>query len=178
MSLAGTLHHFAIDLSDVDRGVYEALELKVARHPSETQDYLVARVLAYCLELTEGLDFSRGLWEPEEPTLRVRDLTGRLSAWIDVGAPDAARLHKAAKAAPRVAVYTHKPPAQLLRQLEGERIHRGDEIELYALDRELVSGLAARLGRRVRFDLSVTDRHLFVSIDGTTLSGPVERLSF
>ncbi len=176
MSLAGTLHHFAISLSDVDRGVYEALELKVARHPSEAQDHLVARVLAYCLELTEGLDFSRGLWEPDEPALRVRDLTGRLRAWIDVGVPDAARLHKAAKAAPRVAVYTHKPPAQLLRQLEGERIHRGGEIELYALDRELVSGLAARLERRVKFDLSVTDRHLFVSIDGATLSGPVERL--
>jgi uncharacterized protein YaeQ len=176
LSLAGTLHHFAIGLSDVDRGVYETFELKVARHPSEAQDYLVARVLAYCLELTEGLEFSRGLWEPDEPTLRVRDLTGRLGAWIDVGAPDAARLHKAAKAAPRVAVYTHKPPAQLLRQLEGERIHRSDELELYALDRELVAGLAARLGRRVQLDLSVTDRHLFVSIDGSTLSGPVERL--
>ena len=178
MSLAGTLHHFAIGLSDVDRGVYETLELKVARHPSEAQDHLVARVLAYCLELTEGLDFSRGLWEPDEPALRVRDLTGRLCAWIDVGAPDAARLHKAAKAAPRVAVYTHKPLAQLLRQFEGERIHRGNEIELYALDRELVSGLAVRLERRVRFDLSITDRHLFISIDGSTLSGPVERLRF
>ena len=158
MSLAGTLYHFAISLSDVDRGVYETLELKVARHPSEAQDHLVARALAY------------------EPALRVRDLTGRLSAWIDVGVPDAARLHKATKAAPRVAVYTHKPPAQLLRQLEGERVHRADEIELYALDRELVSGLAARLERRVQLDLSVTERHLFVSIDGATLSGPVERL--
>jgi uncharacterized protein YaeQ len=176
--LAGTLHHFAIGLSDVDRAVYETLELKVARHPSEAPDHLVARVLAYCLELTEGLDFSRGLWEPDEPALRVRDLTGRLIAWIDVGTPDAARLHKAAKAAPRVAVYTHKPPVQLLRQLEGERIHRGREIELYAPDRELVSGLASRLDRRVQFDLSVTDRHLFVSIDGATLSGPVQRLSF
>jgi uncharacterized protein YaeQ len=176
LSLAGTLHHFAICLSDVDRGIYETLELKVARHPSEAQDHLVARVLAYCLELTEGLDFSRGLWEPGEPALRVRDLTGGLSTWIDVGAPDAARLHKAAKAARRVVVYTHKPSAQLLRQLEGQRIHRGDEIELYALDRELVSGLAARLERRVRFDLSVTDRHLFVSIGGVTLSGAVERL--
>jgi uncharacterized protein YaeQ len=178
LSLAGTLHHFAISLSDVDRGVYETLELKIARHPSEAPDHLVARVLAYCLELTDGLDFSRGLWEPDEPALRVRDLTGRLSTWIDVGAPDAARLHKAAKAAPRVAVYTHKPPAQLLRQLEGQRIHRGHEIELYALDRELVSGLAARLERRVQFDLSVTDRHLFVSIDGATLSAAVERLRF
>ena len=176
MSLTATIHHFAIKLSDVDRGVYETLELKVARHPSEAEDHLVTRVLAYCLETTEGLSFSRGLSEPDEPALSVRDLTGQLRAWIDVGAPDAARLHKAAKAAPRVAVYTHKSPAQLLRQLEGERIHRGGEIELYAIDRELVSGLAARLERRMHFDLSVTDRHLFISIAGATLSGAVERL--
>ena len=176
MSLPATIHHFAIRLSDVDRGVYETLALKVARHPSEAADYLVARVVAYCLELTEGLSFSRGLSAPDEPALSVRDLTGGLRAWIDVGAPDAARLHRASKAAPRVAVYTHKPPAQLLRQLEGERIHRAGDIELYALDRELVAGLAARLERRMELDLSVTDRHLFVSMGGATFSGSVERL--
>ncbi|HEX6267088.1 MAG TPA: YaeQ family protein [Burkholderiales bacterium] len=176
MSLAATIHHFAVRLSDVDRGVYETLALKVARHPSEAADHLVTRVVAYCLELTEGLSFSRGLSDPDEPALSVRDLTGRLLAWIDVGAPDAARLHRASKAAPRVAVYTHKPPAQLLRQLEGERIHRAAEIELYALDRELVSGLAARLERRMELDVSVTDRHLFISMGGATLSGAVERL--
>jgi uncharacterized protein YaeQ len=177
VSLTATIHHFKIGLSDVDRGVYETLELKVARHPSEAQDHLVTRVLAYCLEVTDGLNFSRGLFEPDEPALSVRDLTGQMRAWIDVGAPDAARLHKAAKAAPRVAVYTHRSPAQLLRQLEGERIHRGEDIELYAIDRELVSALAARLERRMHFDLSVTDRHLFISIGGATFSGDVERLA-
>jgi uncharacterized protein YaeQ len=177
VSLAATIHHFAVRVSDVDRGVYETVALKVARHPSEAQDHLVARVLAYCLELTEGLSFSRGLFEPDEPALSVRDLTGQLRAWIDVGAPDAARLHKASKAAPRVAVYTHKAPDQLLRQIEGERIHRADEIELYALDRDVVACLAARLERRMEFDLSVTDRHLFLSMSGATLSGAVERLA-
>ena len=176
MALGATIYHFAIQLSDVDRGVYQSLALKVARHPSEAEDHLVARVLAYCLELTEGLSFSRGLSEPDEPALAVRDLTGELRAWIDVGAPDAARLHKAAKAAPRVAVYTHKAPAVLLRSLEGERIHRAEAIELYAFDRELIAGLAARLERRMAFELSVTDAHLFVSMDGATFSGDLERL--
>src|SRR3954447_12826739 len=155
LALGATIYHFAIQLSNVDRGVYESLALKVARHPSEAEDYLVARVLAYCLELTEGVAFSRGLYEPDEPTIAVRDLTGELHAWIDVGTPDAARLHKAAKAAPRVAVYTHKAPALLLRNLEGERIHRAEALELYAFDRDLISGLAARLERRMTFELSV-----------------------
>jgi len=176
LALSATIYHFDIQLSNVDRGVYELLALKVARHPSEAEDYLVARVLAYCLELTEGLAFSRGLSEPDEPTLAVRDLTGELRAWIDVGAPDAARLHKAAKAAPRVAVYTHKAPAVLLRNLEGERIHRAEAIELYAFDRDLIAGLAARLERRMAFELSVTDAHLFVSMEGATFSGDVVHL--
>jgi uncharacterized protein YaeQ len=176
LALSATIYNFAIQLSNVDRGVYEALALKLARHPSEAEDHLIARVLAYCLEFTEGLTFSRGLSDPDEPALAVRDLTGELRAWIDIGAPDAARLHKAAKAAPRVAVYTHKAAA-LLRQLDGERIHRADTIELYAFDRDLIAGLAARLERRMAFDLSVTDGHLFVSLEGATLSGDLERLA-
>src|SRR5918997_7076013 len=135
MALTATIHNFDIQLSDVDRGVYESLSLRVARHPSETEEYLLTRVLAYCLEYAEGIAFSKGLAEPDEPAIAVRDLTGALRVWIDVGAPDAARLHKASKAAPRVAVYTHRPPAQLLRALAGERIHRADALELYAVDR-------------------------------------------
>jgi len=175
LALNATIHNFAIRLSHVDRGVYESLALKVARHPSEAEDHLVARVLAYCLEFTEGLVFSRGLSDPEEPALAVRDLTGGLRAWIDVGAPDAARLHKAAKAAPRVAVYTHKAPA-LLRQLSGQRIHRAEAIELYAFDDDMIAGLVARLERRMAFDLSVTDAHLFLSIGDATLSADLQRL--
>lgn len=176
MALTATIHHFTIRLSDVDRGVYETLELKAAKHPSESDEYLVTRVLAYCLEYAEGITFSRGLSSPDEPPIAVRDLTGVLQAWIEVGSPDAARLHKASKAAPRVAVYTHKDPAQLLRSLAGEKIHRADALELYSLGRELVADLVARLERRTELDLSVTDRHLYVTLGGETLSGEVARL--
>src|SRR4051812_47354462 len=98
MALTATVHHFDVELSDVDRGVYESLSFKAARHPSETAEYLVTRVLAYCLEYTEGIAFSKGgLSEPDEPAVVVRDLTGALRAWIEVGSPDAARLHRASK---------------------------------------------------------------------------------
>lgn len=178
MALTATLHHFTVRLSDVDRGVYETLELKVARHPSETDEYMVARVLAYCLEYTQGIAFSKGgLSDPDEPPLAVRDLTGVLQAWIEVGNPDAARLHKAAKAAPRVAVYTHKDPAQLLKQLDGEKIHRAERLEIYSLGREFISSVARRLEKRNEIDLSVTDRHLYVTFGGESLSGELARLS-
>jgi uncharacterized protein YaeQ len=177
VALPSTVYSFDIELADVDRGVYDTLALKVARHPSETEEYLLTRVLAYCLELTEGLTFSRGLAEPNEPALSVRDLTGALQVWIEVGVPDAERLHKASKASPRVAVYTQKEARHLLRQLAGERIHRGEALELYAIDRGLLAGLTDRLERRMTFALSVADRHLFVTIGGATLDGAVERLT-
>ncbi len=177
VALTATLYNFAIELADVDRGVYESLTLKVAQHPSETEERLVTRVLAYCLEYADGITFSRGISDPDEPAITVRDLTGSIRAWIEVGAPDAARLHKASKAAPRVAVYIEKAPVIYLRQLEGERIHKAESIEVRAIDRELIAALVERLDRRMTFALSVTDRHLFVSLGTTSLDGPVEHLS-
>ena len=177
MALGATIYNFEINLSDVDRGVYQPLSIKAAQHPSEADEYLVTRVLAYALEFTEGIAFSRGIAEPDDPTIAVRDLTGAITAWIDIGAPDAARLHKASKAAPRVVVYSHRDRRTILKAIEGQRIHRLDALEIYLIDRELIAGLAARLDRRMSIDLSVTDRHLFVTVGGETLDGPVERLA-
>ena len=177
MALTATIYNFDIELADTDRHVYETLSLRVAKHPSESEEYLVARVLAYLLEYKEGIEFSRGVSEPDEPAISIRDLTGAITTWIDIGTPDEARLHKASKAAGRVAVYTHKDPAQFLRQLEGEKIHRADALELYAIDRGLVAALVSRLERRVAFSVSVTDRELFVSIGQDTLTGSIVGLS-
>ena len=177
MALTATVHNFDIQLSDVDRGVYESLSLRVARHPSETEEYLLTRVIAYCLEYTEGISFSKGLADPEDPPIAVRDLTGALKVWIDIGAPDAPRLHKASKMAGRVALYTHKDPSQIVRQLGGERIHRADALELYSVDRELLSALTTRLDRRMTFGLSVSDGQIYIDIDGTTLTGAATRFS-
>src|SRR5206468_1162208 len=173
MALTATMYNFDIELADADRRVYESLALRVARHPSESEEYLVTRVLAYVLELTEGIEFSRGVSDPEEPTLAVRDLTGAIRTWIEIGTPDAARLHKASKAAARVVVYTHKDPDQFLRRLAGERIHRGDDLELYAIDRALIASLAERLDRRVAFSVAIAERELFISIGDETLTGRV-----
>lgn len=177
MALGATIYNFDIQLSDVDRGVYETLSFRAAQHPSETAEYLATRVLAYCLEYTDGIAFSKGLAEPDEPAVVVRDLTGELRVWIEVGSPDAARLHKAAKASPRVAVYTYKDPSQLARQLEGERIHRAQEITIYGMPPAIIDGLVARLDRRTAFDLSVTEGHLYLTIGGETIDGEVKPVS-
>ena len=159
VALTATIHSFTVRLSDVDRGVYETLEFKAARHPSESAEFLAARVLAYCLEYAEGIAFSRGLSDPDQPAIAVRDLTGALKAWIDVGAPDAARLHKAAKAAPRVAVYSHRSAAQHLahfgrRQRDPRTVAIGHEKAVpvgMAFDAPLGDGVPGR--GKVRFFL-------------------------
>ena len=176
MALTATIYNFDIDLADADGHVYESLALRVARHPSESEEYLVTRVVAYALEVTEGIAFSDGgLSDPDEPAIAVRDLTGAIRSWIEIGSPDAARLHRASKAAPRVAVYTHKDVERLTANLAGERIHRREALELYAVDRALVAALAARLDRRMAFTLSVSGGELFVSIGTETLTGVVTR---
>jgi uncharacterized protein YaeQ len=176
VALTATVYTFDIELAHADRGVYETLALRVARHPSESEEYLVTRVLAYCLEHAEGIAFSSGgLSNPDEPALAVRDLTGTIRTWIEIGSPDAARVHKASKAANRVAVYTHKDADNLLAQWAGERIHRASELELYAIDRALLNALVAKLERRMAFAVSVTGGHVYVTLGTTVLDGAVER---
>jgi uncharacterized protein YaeQ len=177
MALGATIYVFTVRLADADRGVYETLSLRLARHPSETEEYLLTRLLAYCLEYTEGIAFSKGLSDTDEPALSVRDLTGVLKCWIEVGTPEAPRLHKAGKAAPRVVIYAHRGVEPWLARLAGERIHRGDALEIRVVDREFLASLVARLERRMEFDLSVSEQTLYLSLGDETLTGSIETLS-
>lgn len=174
MALTSTIYNFAVELADVDRGVYETLAIRAALHPSETEDFLLTRVLAYCLEYEDGIAFSKGgVSDSDEPPLWMREPDGRVKLWVEIGAPDAARLHKAAKTAERVAVYTHKDPASLLRRLAGERIHRAEEIPIYGIDRRLLSDLSELLDRRMAIHVSVTGRQLYLDVGGKSLTGEI-----
>jgi uncharacterized protein YaeQ len=177
MALTATIYNFDVELSDGDREVYESLSLRLAQHPSESDEYLIARVLAYLMEYADGIAFSRGVSEPEEPAIFIRDLTGAIRTWIDIGTPDAARLHKASKTGARVVVYTHKEPSQWLKQLDGATIHRGGDLEIYELDRPLIAELVTRLDRRMSFSLSITDRELYLSIGDDNLTGGVTNVA-
>jgi uncharacterized protein YaeQ len=174
MATGATIHAFAIELSDSDRGVYQNLDLRVARHPSETAAFMLARVLAYCLEYQDGIALTAGIAAVDEPAVLVRDLTGRITAWIEVGAPDAERLHRGSKLAPRCAVYTHRDAQPLLAQLAGQKIHRAAEIPLYSFERQFIEDASAALTRRASLSLSVTGRHLYLDVDGRSFSSAIE----
>jgi uncharacterized protein YaeQ len=170
MALGATIHTFAVQLADVDRGVYEELALRVARHPSETESYMMTRVLAYCLEYEEGIAFSEGISSTDEPAVLVRDLTGALMAWIEVGAPDADRLHHGSKLAERTVVYTHRDPAKVMAPWAGKRIHRSDAIVLHSFDAGFVDAAVVALERRNTMTVSITERELYLDLNGTSMS--------
>ena len=166
MALTATIYNFDTELSDIDRGVYHTLALRMARQPSETMEYMLTRLLAYCLEYTEGIAFTEGVASGDDPAVLVRDVTGRLKTWIEVGMPAADRLHRASKKADRVAVYTHRTIGQVLAQLNGQHIHRAGEIPVYEFGAGFISDVAAALDRRAALALSITERHLYLDVDG------------
>lgn len=168
MATGAQMHTFQIQLADVDRGVYDELTLRVARHPSETDAYMMTRVLAYCLEYEEGITFSEGISATDEPAVLVRDLTGRVTAWIEVGAPDAARLHYGSKLADRTVVYTHRDPAKVAAAWAGKTIHQADRLALYSFDADFIDTVVTALERRNTATVSVTERHLYLELNGAT----------
>jgi uncharacterized protein YaeQ len=174
MALTATIYRISVQLSDVDRGVYETLDLHLARHPSESAEYLVTRVLAYCLEYAEGIAFTEGLSAGDEPAVLIRDLTGRVTAWIEVGAPDADRLHRASKLAGRVAVYTNRDRAQLAREWSGRKIHRAEEIPVVTFGRGFIERVAEVLQRRASLTITVTEGQMYLDVDGTSFTTEID----
>lgn len=173
MALTSTMYHFTIELSDTDRSVYETLKCTVAMHPSESLEYMAVRILAYCLEYEEGLVFTKGLSEGEEPALWQKHLDGRIKLWLEIGSPHPDRIHKAAKATDRVVIYTHKNPLSVLRQFDGKRVHRGEDIPLYSFEPEFLREFSEIIDRRNSLEVSVTGRVLYLALGGKTLSSNI-----
>jgi uncharacterized protein YaeQ len=177
MALTATMHHFEVTLSDVERGVYETLDFRVARHPSESARYLVTRTLAYCLAYEEGIAFSKGgLSSTEEPPISVRDATGILLAWIDVGFPSAERLHKASKAARRVAVFTHVEAAQLRREAASRVIHKVEDIEVWRMEAAFLDEVEGTLDRSSQLEIVRSDGQIYVTVGGRVIEGKIEKV--
>src|SRR5262249_28585382 len=130
----------------------------------------------YCLSYEEGIEFSKGgLSSTDEPPIAVRDPTGILLAWIDVGVPSAERLHKASKAARRVAVFTTEL-GQLRREAATRAIHKSDAIEVFPLDVSFIEALAAKMQRTTKLELTRSEGQLYVTVSGATLETAAERV--
>lgn len=168
MSKGSTLYRFKVSLSDIDRGVYEALDFRVAMHASESEAYLLTRVLAFILNFQDGLEFSQGLAVPDDPAIRLLGDNGGFSLWIDIGNPAVKRLHKASKACRAVRVYTYKDPESLLKEAAGEAIHRAESIEIFSFEPKFLKELGAVLVRDNDWVVIQNDGELMITSGNET----------
>lgn len=175
MALTSTLYRFRIDLSDVDRNLYQTLEFRAAMHPSESLPFFITRILAFALNYRQELVFSPGISAPDEPAIRALGPTGGLDLWIDIGNPTAKRIHKASKTAKEVRIYTHKDPQFLARELREEKVHKLGEIGLFSLDPHFLKALGATLNRDNHWELTHNEGELYVGAGKDSFQGRLER---
>lgn len=168
MALKATIYKVNLGIADMDRGLYADQQITIARHPSETDERMMLRLLALGLhrpvDETNGmLDFAKGLWDTDEPDLWHKDLTGRVVHWIEVGQPDDKRLMKASGRAERVTVlsYTHSTPIWW-NSIAG-KVSRAPNLEVWQVLPEQSQALAGLAQRGMQLQLSVQDGTAWVS---------------
>jgi uncharacterized protein YaeQ len=175
MALGATIYRIKLELSDIDRSVYASLDFRVAQHPSEDENRLVARILAYALLYDEALEFGKGISDVDEPALWVKDLTGQLLHWVDIGTPTAERIHIASKKAKQVTIVCHKGEDALSREMTKRKVHKASEIEVLYLDPTFIAQLAKGLTRNAEWTFVHTDGELSITCGDDTFAGRVTR---
>jgi uncharacterized protein YaeQ len=177
MALPSTIHRASIQLSHVDRDIYESVQTTIARHPSETAERLVARLLAYALFFEPGLAFTKGVGAGDEPALWVIGADGRVVTWIEVGLPDPDRLIKASRHSGRVVLLACSPSRSRWMEQYLATLAVIPNITILCLDQLFLNTLAASLRRSIAWSLTITEGSLYLGVDGETLESAITLLS-
>lgn len=168
MALKSTIFRAELAVADIDRDYYADHALTLARHPSETDERMMVRLLAFALHADASLAFGRGLSTDDEPDLWRRDLTGAIDAWIDVGLPDERDVRKACGRARAVHVLAYGGRAVALWwQGARERLERQERLSVTEVPPEASRALAALADRSMRLQVTVQEGHVLVT-DGKT----------
>lgn len=168
MARKPTIFKFAIALTDTDAGRYQDLNLTVAQHPSETVERMMVRVLVYCLHSQEGLEFSKGLSDNDEPDLWRRSLDGRVLDWIEVGEPATERVRKASGVSEQVLVYSFNSKSDHWWGQVGVEM-RVLGANVYQFPWDEVQQLGALAERTLSLSVTLTDQSAFVATDTDSL---------
>jgi uncharacterized protein YaeQ len=168
MALPATIYRTNIQLSDIDRGVYETFQTTVARHPSETEERLVLRLLAYALFYEEQLLFTKGVSAGDEPDLWVKGPDDRVLLWIEVGLPDAERVVKACRHAARVVLIVSGKALPNWEQQQLPKLEGVANLAVITLDLAFITALVARLDRSIQWSITITDGNLYLNIGTET----------
>jgi len=163
MALKATICKASLQVADVDRNYYAEHALTVARHPSETDERMMARLLAFALNAHERLTFCKGLSDTDEPDLWQKDLTGAIEHWIEVGQPDDKRLLRACGRAEKVTVYAYGNRAELWWQPLAEKLERAKNLTVWRIPVSAVQALERLAGRSMQLQCTVQEGQLYFS---------------
>lgn len=165
MAQKATIYRATLDISHVDRNVYGEHTLTVARHPSETMERTVMRILAYALRCDDGLEFGRGVSTADEPDLWRRAGDGRVIEWIEVGQPDAKRLVKASRQSQACRLFVFGDGGERWRAAQLDGLKAPDNLGVARIDDDFVRAIAATSERQIRWSVTVSDGTIFLSTE-------------
>jgi uncharacterized protein YaeQ len=179
MALKATIFKAALQIADMDRGYYADHALTIARHPSETDERMMLRVLAFALHAGPGLEFGKGLSTDDEPDLWQRDLTGRIRLWVDVGLPDEKLVRRGCGRADEVVIYAYGRGADLWWERSRSALERARNLRVMSVPAATSQALAQLAQRSMQLQCTIQEGHVWLSdLDGavevalTTLASP------
>jgi len=178
MALKSTIFKAELQVSDLDRNHFATHALTIARHPSETDERMMVRLLAFALNADERLEFGRGLSSEDEPDLVKTDLTGAVELWIDVGLPDERAVRKAAGRAREVKVYAYGGRSVALWWAQNEAaLARSSNVSVFEIPETLADSMTALAERNMRLDCTIQDGQVWLAAGGETLHFEPVRLT-
>jgi uncharacterized protein YaeQ len=178
VALKATIFKATLNIADTDRHYYAEHALTLARHPSETDERMQVRLLAFAAHAHEQLQFTRGLSSDDEPDLWQKDLTGAIELWIDVGLPDERRVRKACHRARQVCIYTYGGrTADMWWQQNSAALARFDNLRVFALPKEETDALAALTERTMQWQVTIQDGQFWISSGEQTVQATPQLLN-
>ena len=177
MALSSTIFRCALQVSDLDRGHYQTHNLTLARHPSETDERMMVRLLAFALNADEHLGFTRGLSQDDEPDLWQHALSGGITCWIEVGQPDEKRIRKACARSERVVVYCfqHRSASVWWKQISA-KLERFAHLSVFKLPEGISEQLASLAQRNMDLQCTIQEGEIWLSDEDTSIQFTLEQL--
>lgn len=174
MALPSKVYKASLQLSDIDRGVYETLQATVAQHPSETEERLVARLLAYAIFYEPELTFTKGISATDEPDLWVKRADDRVRLWVEVGLPEPDRIIKASRHSERVALLACGRQLANWDQQQLPKLEKLANLTVISVDPAIIAELATRLERTIAWSITITEGTVYLAIGEETLESPIK----
>lgn len=176
MALKATIYKAELQIADMDRNYYETHLLTLARHPSETDERMMIRLLAFAIHASEALTFTKGLFDTEEPDLWEKDLTGAIDLWIEVGQPDDKRLMKACGRSEKVIVYSYAATSHIWYKQIANKLERAKNLSVINIPAEASAQLEALANRNMQLQCTIQDGQIYLTDSVATVL--VEREDF